>query len=150
VRIAFYKAWVAGDLKDKIVSLWTFGPYSHCELMFSDGICFSASWRDDGVRFKKINLLPDRWDVVEIPTTEEQEQKIREWCEERTREGSTYDWWGIIQFALPFIKQKDEDWFCSEVCIAGLNHAGVVNFSTYNSPNSLYRLLKKDGDTSNA
>jgi hypothetical protein len=112
--------------------------------MFSDDICFSASWRDDGVRFKKINILPDRWDILEIPTTPEQEQKIREWCEKQTKEGATYDWWGIVQFVIPFIQQKDEDWYCSEVSIAGLNHGGVISLSTYNSPNSFYRWIKNN------
>lgn len=145
MKIPFYKAWIAGDWTDKVVAAWTFGPYSHCELMFSDGMCFSASWRDDAVRFKKIHLIPNRWDIVELPTTEEQERQIREWCEGQVNENGNYDWWGIVQFVIPFIRQKNEDWYCSEVCIAGLKSQGVVNYSNYNSPNHFYRLLKRDG-----
>jgi hypothetical protein len=144
LKIAFYKAWVKGDLKDKLISIWTLGPYSHCELIFSDGISFSSSWRDDGigVRYKEIYYLPNRWDFIEIPTTD-QELKMRSWCDARTEEKAKYDWRGIIQFVIPFIKQNDEDWFCSEICIAALNHGGVLDWSTFNSPNSFYKLLKQ-------
>jgi len=147
MKISFYKAWVAGDFKDKVVSLWTMGPFSHCELIFSDGVCFSSSWREDGVgvRYKKIKFLPNRWDVIEVPTTETQEAIIRCWCDKRVEERARYDWWGIVQFVIPFIKQRDEDWYCSEICIAALKEGGVVNYSNFNSPNNLYRLLKKDG-----
>ena len=55
MQIAFYKAKF-GNFTDKIVSAFTFSPYSHCEMVFSDGICASASLRDGGVRFKYINL----------------------------------------------------------------------------------------------
>jgi hypothetical protein len=145
VRILFYKAWVAGDLKDKAISIWTLGPYSHCELLFPDGVCFSSSWRDDGVgvRYKKFPIIPSHWTCVEIPTTKEQEIQMRQWCDVKVAENAKYDWWGIIQFVIPFVKQKDEDWFCSEICIAALNHAGVLNWTTFMSPNFFYRELKK-------
>jgi hypothetical protein len=145
LKIAFYKAWVAGDLKDKLISIWTLGPYSHCELIFSDGVSFSSSWRDDGVgvRYKDIHYLPKRWTFIDIPATEEQELEVRSWCDTKVVENAKYDWRGIIQFVIPFIKQSDEDWFCSEICIAALNHGGVTDLSTFNSPNSFYRLLTK-------
>jgi len=145
MKVVFYKAWVAGNILDKLVTVWTMGPYSHCELLFSDNICFSSSWRDKGVRFKKINLLPDRWIAVEIPTTKEQEKNIRAWCKEREDKGEVYDWWGIANFVLPFIKQKDDDWFCSEVCIAALKEFGIVGYPNETSPNKFFRKLKKDG-----
>lgn len=145
MKILFYKAWVAGDFKDKVISIWTFGPYSHVELMFSDDVCFSASWRGNeaGVRFKKIHVIPERWDIIEIPTTIAQEAKIRGWCEDRAKENAKYDWWGIVQFVLPFVQQKDEDWYCSEISIAALNYGGVLNWTTFMSPNFFYRELKK-------
>jgi len=143
----FYKAWEAGDFKDKVISIWTFGPYSHTELLFSDGICFSSSWRDDGVgvRYKKIHIIPKNWVCVEVSTTQKQEHQMKEWCDVKAAENANYDWCGIIQFVLPFVKQKDEDWYCSEICIAAFLYAGVLNYSTFCSPNCFYRKLKQDG-----
>ena len=55
MKLAFYKA-KHGTKIDKIVAAAIGSEYSHVELVFSDGICFSASPRDKGVRFKTINL----------------------------------------------------------------------------------------------
>jgi len=147
MRILFYKAWEAGDLKDKAISIWTWGPYSHSELLFSDGICFSSSWRDDGVgvRYKDIHIVPKNWACVEVPTTQAQEKQMRYWCDLRAEEKAKYDWRGIIQFVFPFVRQNDEDWYCSEICIAAFLYAGILNYSMFCSPNCFYRRLQKDG-----
>ena len=47
----FYKAKY-GDWVDKIVSWHTKSPYSHCELVFSNGEFLSSSKRDGGVSIK--------------------------------------------------------------------------------------------------
>jgi len=140
VKVIFYKAWVAGNIQDKFVSIWTLGPYSHCELLFSDGTAFSSSWRDGGTRFKKINIIPERWDMVDIETDKEEE--IKTWCE--TQLGKEYDWRGVFSIVIPFILQDGNKWYCSEICIHALRRSGIVNYLNYNSPNSFYRLLVKD------
>ena len=55
MRVAFYKG--EGNFFDKLIRWWTKSSYSHCELIFSDGIFFSADPRDGGVRYK--NIVPD-------------------------------------------------------------------------------------------
>ncbi len=88
--------------------------YSHTEILFSTGECFSSSETDGGCRFKMIAFKEENWDFVEIPTTPEQEEKIMEFCE--FQNGNRYNKVGIF-FAqiLNFNKKKNGTWFCSEI-----------------------------------
>lgn len=51
----------------------TGGQYSHCEIAvsvaFSDGLfdCYSSSFRDGGVRCKRMPLPAGKWDVIMVP-----------------------------------------------------------------------------------
>src|SRR4051794_3882466 len=48
------------------IQLWTDSIYSHCELVI-DGICYSSSAMDKGVRRKAIDLDPEKWDLIDLP-----------------------------------------------------------------------------------
>lgn len=74
MRIALYKGKRGGfaGAFDAAVRWWTRGAYSHVELIFSDGMSASASSRDGGVRFKRIDFNPEHWDFVELKVNEEQ------------------------------------------------------------------------------
>ena len=53
MRTAFYKGTRPGwqGIYSRAVRVIDRGPYSHCELVFSDGLSASASYIDGGVRF---------------------------------------------------------------------------------------------------
>jgi uncharacterized protein YycO len=113
VRLAFYRG--SGKLMDKIIRWWTGGEYSHVEVQFSDGKCFSSSFRDKGVRFKKIDLKPEKWNVVDISI--ENEAEVLEWC--MTQLHKKYDLLGVLGYVLtPFRNtvQSKKRWYCSEIC----------------------------------
>ena len=59
MKVALYKG-PAKDWRHKVahwaVCVATRSPYSHCELVI-DGVCWSASARDGGVRGKVIDLV---------------------------------------------------------------------------------------------
>jgi len=138
MKVLFYRAKY-GNWQDRFVALWTWGPHSHCELMFSDGSCFSASARDGGTRFKKITFLPERWSAIEIDI--EDEEPLRDWC--RSNAGLGYDWRGIAWFLptpLPHIEDRNK-WYCSEICAVALRKFLGVRLSSRLSPNGLYRKL---------
>lgn len=120
MQLWFYKA-TYGDWWDKVISWWTWSLYSHVELVFKDGLCFTSSSRDGGVRFKNIPLT-EKWFVIEIGSDKEEE--IREWCE--TELGKAYDWLGAIGcgIGMPCL-QSDDKWFCSEVVGAALNEFSI-------------------------
>lgn len=111
MQIAFYKA--PGTWVDKAIRLVTRSKYSHCEVVI-DGVCWSASIQDKGVRQKRMWLNPDRWDVVDVPDS----PGALKWFLEH--EGQGYDFWGVFRFLIPFIPQRGNLWFCSEASLEAL------------------------------
>lgn len=108
MRIALYKG--RGRIGNAITRWWTGCIYSHCELVI-DGLCYSASFMDGGVRKKDIDLATGRWDIVEVP-----------WADKtyaleffaRTI-GAKYDWLGL--FGAQMFNRRihsEQRWFCSE------------------------------------
>ena len=123
MRIAFYKA--PGTWFDTVIRWWTRSPYSHCELVFSNGLWFSSSPRDGGTRFKNIDADPDTWDFIEIPLSQVQEQTVYEFC--LAEDGCRYDWIGILfTQVIPLSFYNPWWWFCSEVCVAALQQVGML------------------------
>lgn len=113
MKIAFHKGVTPWDWA---IRLFSGGPFSHCELVFSDGLHFGAR------PFRKVNYIhrktDETWTAVDIPCSDGQERQIRKWCDGEV--GSGYDWWGIARFVLKFIPASEDDWFCSEICTAAL------------------------------
>lgn len=112
MQLAFYRG--RGRFVDWLIKYWTQGRFSHVEVVFSDGMCYSSSPRDGGVRFKKIDLKDEKWDVLEVDVGDE--TVVREWC--KTQVGKGYDFLGIFGFAiLPHRNdvQSNRRWYCSEI-----------------------------------
>lgn len=108
----------ATGLKNKLghwlVCILTLSRYSHCELVI-DGTCYSSSFRDGGVRSKLIDFTNGKWDVFPIAGDEEAAWR---WFQEH--KGQRYDWQGIVRFVLPFVRQRPDEFFCSEAVAAAL------------------------------
>ena len=68
MQVAFYKGTRSGiaGIYSRGVRFITKGKYSHCELIFSDGMSASASFMDGGVRFKRIEYDPAHWDIIDV------------------------------------------------------------------------------------
>lgn len=138
MKLIFYIASV-GDNWDKLIAYWTKGPYSHVELMFSDGMCFSSSPRDGGVRFKQIAIDPTHWAIVNI-NVGDKEAEIREWCQSQC--GMKYDWLGVLGCGIHMPFRTKHRWFCSEICITALDKVGVLNLYTLLNPNQFYQFME--------
>ena len=114
---------------DILIRWWTRSPYSHVELLFSDGQKFSAV-PGVGTRFAPASPIESQcWDILVLPTTVEQEAKIRAFCEREV--GCKYDWRGI--FFSQIIRMRRHcmgRWFCSEVCTAGMQAGGFMPSAT--------------------
>lgn len=117
-RIALYKGTRPGiaGVYNRLVRLVTRSPYSHCELLFSDGIAASASWLDGGVRFKTIAIDPAHWDVINLP--DELEDAAYDWFLDH--EGDAYDLFGNVHFLFGPAPEDKDAWFCSEAVAAAL------------------------------
>lgn len=132
--VAFYRGRRSGfnGLFDAAVRWWTRGPYSHCEIVFSNGEAASSSKRDGGVRFKRIAFDPARWDYVVVDADE---ATVRNWFEARL--GAGYDTPGLFGFLWRPHTGQGRRWFCSEACAAALGYRDPWRFC----PNTLHTVL---------
>lgn len=139
IRVLFYTA--EGRLIDKIIRWFTGSKYSHCEILFPSGKMFSSDAWGGGVRYTKQYTLQN-WDIVPIRITAEEHKTLVDWCDWKI--GSPYDWTGALAFAIPFLEQSTDKWFCSELCGEALRLIGKVPTTSIAhklTPQGLYNLL---------
>jgi hypothetical protein len=146
MKVAFYKG--DGDkwryrVVDGAIRWWTEGPYSHTEIVFSDGSWFSISPRNTKVRLERVAFDPEKWDFIEVALTPEQERTTRSWAELQV--GKRYDWLGIfLSQILPLTVHDLSRWFCSEIVLAALQQVGLFHIWRPNEvhPNMLAYILR--------
>lgn len=86
--------------------------HSHAELCI-DGICYSSSVRDKGVRTKFIDLNSGKWDLIELNLSEEEKNKAL--SEFVPMINKSYDFLGAIGVVINFIKDAKDKFLCFEV-----------------------------------
>lgn len=118
MKAAFYTGTRPGKagLYNRLVRWWTTSPYSHVELVFSDGIAASSSYADGGVRFKVIDFEPRSWEFIELPL--HLEADARAWF--AAHAGAGYDLRGNLHFMVEPLADRKDAWFCSEAVAAAL------------------------------
>lgn len=79
----------------RVICWWTGSIYSHCELVV-DGMCYSSSAMDKGVRCKQIELDPEKWDIIDLPWADP--QYVKDYFA-RT-DGDTYGWLSLYTSQL--------------------------------------------------
>lgn len=145
MRLAFYRSDSPGSqLWDKLIAAYTNGKFSHVELLFDSGRCFSSSPRDGGCRWKTIENIndPATWTLVDLGK-DDFDDAVSWFCQ--SQNGKPYDWLGIAGFPFPFVRTFDHPrrrWFCSEICAAALQAGGwpIPGDPLKISPNLLYQL----------
>lgn len=114
-QLALYKGPPKGDIAHTIghygVKVWTRKPWSHAELVI-DGVAYSSSARDGGVRPKEIDFTTGRWDMVDLLLTPEEISYALLWFHEH--DGWKYDNWNIGRFVIPFINHDPNRVVCFE------------------------------------
>lgn len=96
------------------------GPYSHCEVVFSNGISASSSFIDHGVRFKGIGYSSvGNWDFLPVPDPSGLLESFA-WSWFCRHVGQPYDVMGNLRFATNFASHSEACWFCSEASMAAL------------------------------
>lgn len=136
MKIAFYKGTRPGyqGVYNRLVRFVESGPYSHCEIIFSDNQSGSSSFIDGGVRLKVIEYSSDNWDFLEI--SDERETAARQWFMAHIGQG--YDILGNLRFLFALVRQEKKSWFCSESISAALGMTDPYRYE----PNILYSTLK--------
>jgi len=144
LRVIFLKK--DASIFARLIRLWTWSPYCHSEILFSDGSTFS-SHAGFGTRFGRVPFMQEpRWDVLEVSMPEEDEQRVRTFCTGEL--GCGYDWWGILASqVLGLRREHPHKWFCSEACAAGLKLVGfpLRQLPCMYSPGGLYKALLQLG-----
>ena len=113
-KAALYKGR-NGFLGGWLIRWWDKGPYSHCELVFSDGM-WGTSYTGAGVVVRARSIVPEDWDYVELPA--HLEPAAREWFEQH--KGKSYDYIGLARFVFDFLRASRDKWFCSRACADAL------------------------------
>lgn len=144
MRVAFKKNTTSAF--GWFIKLWTRGPYCHTELVFSNGEWFSSDEGDNGTRWINGPKQGAEYDYLDVPVTGQQESAIRNFC--KGEENCGYDKKGIgFSFLpIPLGYQNHNEWFCSEICTAGLQLAGYCTGYTPARvhPNLLHEILRKE------
>lgn len=120
MQIALYKgppSSLIHHLSHYITRLGTWSKYSHSELVI-DGVCYSSSARDGGVRGKVVDLESGHWDVFNITDNKQIKAKALSWFIEH--DGDSYDYRNIIRYVFPFIGHNKNHWVCYEAVGAAL------------------------------
>ena len=144
MKIAFYKAFQPkATFLDKVIAIFSFGWYSHVELICEDELCYSISARDKKVRFKEITLNSEQWEILNLNLEEPEIKEIREKAKRYT--GLKYDYIGAIFSIFPFCIQKRNRMFCSELTANLLRN--TVEYHDLKpgcrySPSGLYNRIK--------
>jgi len=105
----------------------TWGEYSHTAIILSDTEIIEA-WQGCN-KVRVISSLSEGHtkgtpvDIYNIELTEEEEERAVQFI--RKQVGKKYDYFGILGFILRRGTQSQGKWFCSELCSATLNAAGV-------------------------
>ena len=137
LQVAFYKG--RARLFNRLVSWWTRGPYSHCELVVQQlnagALCWSSSFMDGGVRLKVIKLNPAHWDVVTLEVSDAAAAAATQWFKDH--EGQGYDVRGIAGMVWRRVADSKTRWYCNEAVGAALGLADPWRFE----PNGLYAAL---------
>ena len=108
----------------KGIQWWTNSIYSHCELVV-DGMCYSSSAMDKGVRRKTITLDPAKWDVIDLPWADA-DRVLRYFHATRKH---NYGWASLLTSQLLNLNREvGEAPFCSQWCAEAL---GLPNPVTY-------------------
>lgn len=139
MRVALYKGTRPGlsGLFNILTRWWLGGPYSHCELVFSDGWSASSSFLDGGVRFKRIEYDPARWDFIELESQFDEEE-ARTWFV--VHQGMKYDLLGLVGFMIRPIKGHSNRVVCSEAVMEALGFSQGYRFDPCNMAVTLRRL----------
>lgn len=137
-QMAFFKGNHPGlaGVYSRGVRWWCRGPYSHVEIIFSDGLSASASYLDGGVRFKQVDYsAAGDWDFIDLPP--EWEAAARLYF--KVHEGEAYDLLGNLHFVISAVPDARSKKFCSEACGGAV---GVEQSWRYD-PNALYPVIKR-------
>lgn len=111
-----------GSLIGRLITIKTWSPYSHAEVVIGNGRTISA--RSEGVH--EFPMDWNRLGRIVRPTVPVDVDAAMRWFHDKA-EGQRYDWFGLFRF-FTIGKQSLTKQFCSEVVTRWLRAGGVDPF----------------------
>ena len=111
IALAAYTPHRWNDIGGHLTAWWTRRPESHVEIVIN-GVCYSSSLRDGGVRPKPIDLTPSWWRVIPI-TWRNEDAALRVF---RCYDGQPYGYWDLLTQHVLRLPVDDPGLLCSELC----------------------------------
>ena len=111
IALAAYTPHRWSDIGGRLICWWTRSPYSHVEIVIN-GVCYSSSMRDGGVRPKPINLNKPWWRTIQIDWRDP-DDVLKVYAEHR---GKPYGWGDLITQHVLRLPVDDPGLLCSELC----------------------------------
>ena len=111
MALAAYEPHRWSDIGGRLICWWTRSPYSHVEIVVN-GVCYSSSLRDGGVRKKAIDLSKPHWRTIPIDWRAE-EAALRVF---QRYEGQPYGWGDLLTQHVLRLPVDDPGLLCSELC----------------------------------
>jgi len=108
---------------------WLGGPYTHAELIFSDGMCGTSRSVEGGVVLRPLEFDPKDWDFFDVIGDE---AAARHWFEVHKGEG--FDYLGLLAFVWRRDIHRPLMWFCGEAISASLGVREPWRFDTCHLP----------------
>ena len=131
-QVAFYKA--PGNMRDKLIRLFTWSKYSHVELVIRDRY-YSSSVRDGGVRAKYMEIDEDTWEYVDVDIDYMYVEELF-----RSTEGMKYDYMAIwLSQIIPLGVHSEEKYICSEWVASALKLKDAQKYS----PQDVYEYVTR-------
>ncbi len=130
----------------------TLSGFVHVEIKMDNGLSFSSSENDGGVRFKRIAYShPNRWKFIDYDLSKfnrkfKNEKELYNFCKKLKDKAvsdadgkNTYDWLGIgLTEAIPLGIEDKLKWYCSEIV------SFVLGFKKYSiGPGHLLKKVKE-------
>lgn len=118
ITYAMYKGRKAENPKAKLfdiaVTHWprTAGRFSHGEWLAPNGLCYSSSFRDGGVRHKYVDVRSGRWVLYTVPATQAEIDAHYQWFFDHRDD--KYDVASLAGFVLPWRVSDSKRVFCTE------------------------------------
>lgn len=115
---------------EALISLFSRSWCNHVELVFDQVLEHGPNWfsadGSKGVRFAHGPTRKGDWTDCRLPISPQQEVQLYNWAQQQL--GCDYDWLGVCRFVDPLIPlfpaPHPTRWFCSEICLAGLQEIG--------------------------
>lgn len=134
MKLASYKGTRSGyrGLFNRAVRFWFDSPYSHTEIVFSDGMWGSSEgWL--GVRLKKIEPDEAKWDFKPLYGFEEEVVRARF----ESKIGCKFDYLGLFGQVWMRGIHSVERLFCSEVCVYSLGFEEPHKWNPDSTPKAI-------------